>query len=152
MSEEASALETTVREICTRHAGLEGPLLPILHAVQERLGHISEPAIRAIAQALNLTRAEVFGVVSFYDDFRRQPPARHILRVCRAEACQAQGGRALWAAARQAVSGVPGHQLALEPVLCLGNCACGPSVQMDGRTLGRMSAERVQALVAEAAA
>ncbi|HMN20020.1 MAG TPA: NAD(P)H-dependent oxidoreductase subunit E [Ottowia sp.] len=152
MSEDASALEATVREICARHAGQEGALLPILHAVQARLGHISEPAIRAIAQALKLTRAEVFGVVSFYDDFRRRPPARHILRVCRAEACQAQGGRALWAAAEQALAGVAPGQLALEPVLCLGNCACGPSAQLDGRTLGRMSAERVRALVAEAAA
>lgn len=145
-------LQATIDDICAAHARLEGPLLPILHAVQDRLGHISEPAIRAVAQALNLSRAEVFGVVSFYDDFRREPPARHVLRVCRAEACQAQGGRALWKAARQAVAGVSAQQLALEPVLCLGNCACGPSVQMDGRTLGRMSAERVLALVAEAAA
>lgn len=142
--EDPGELLASVRAICAAHAAAEGRLLPILHAIQQQHGHISDAAIRAVAQELNLTRAEVFGVVSFYHDLRRTPGQRHTLKVCRAEACQAVGGRAVWAAASAGASA----DVTVESVFCLGNCACAPSVQLDGRTLGRVSVAQVQALLA----
>lgn len=147
MTHEASDVEPAVRAICAAHTGRESPLLPILHAVVDSIGYISDAAIRAVADELNLTRAEVFGVVSFYHDFHREPQAAHTLRVCRAEACQSVGGREVWSAATAAAEQGSG-EVGLEAVYCLGNCACAPSVQFDGRTLGRMDAERVSALFA----
>lgn len=139
--------ELQVRAICAAHAMDTGPLLPILHEVQAQLGCVSDQAIVAIADELNLSRAEVFGVVSFYHDFHRQPQRTHSLKVCRAEACQSVGGRDVWAAASTAAESGDGD-VALEAVYCLGNCACAPSVQLDGRTIGRMDAQRVSALFA----
>lgn len=149
MNEESSNAESVVRSICADHAGRESPLLPILQEIQARLGYLSNKTVRVVADELNVTRAEVFGVVSFYHDFKRSPQAAHTLKVCRAEACQAVGGRELWATAsahaeRGKVS------VAVEPVYCLGNCACGPSVQFDGHTMGHMDAERVSTLLATA--
>ena len=113
-----------------------GPLLPILHAVQDALGFIPDGAVPLIAHELNLTRAEVHGVVSFYHFFRRTAPGRHVVYICRAEACQARGARALEAYAKQSL-GIDFHEttadgaVSLEPVYCLGNCGCGPSVLVD---------------------
>ena len=139
--------DSAVAEICARHADEEGPVLPILHDVQAHFGYVPDAAIGEIAQALNLSRAEVYGVVTFYHDFHREPPRSHSLKVCRAEACQAVGGRDVWAAARTAADSGDAD-IDLEAVYCLGNCACAPSVQLDGRTIGRMNVERVSALFA----
>lgn len=139
--------QSQIRAICAAHASDEGPLLPILHEVQATLGYVSDQAIMGISRALNLSRAEVFGVVTFYHDFHRQPQRMHSLKVCRAEACQAVGGREVWAAASTAAER-GGADVALEAVYCLGNCACAPSVQLDGRTIGRMDEQRVSALFA----
>ncbi|MDR5651662.1 formate dehydrogenase subunit gamma [Ruixingdingia sedimenti] len=134
-----------IRTIARAHLGMEGPLLPILHAVQAEFGHIPPEAVPVIADVLNLGRAEVHGVVSFYHDFRAAPTGRHVLRLCRAEACQAMGGVAL-ADAVQAALGIGWHgttpdgAVTLEPVYCLGLCACGPAAQLDGRPLGRADA------------
>jgi formate dehydrogenase subunit gamma len=136
--------QAAISEICARHSVREGPLLPVLHEVQAHYGYVPDAAIQHVADALNLTRAEVFGVVSFYHDFHREPQRTHQLKVCRAEACQAVGGRDVWTAAATAAAN--GGDVQLEAVYCLGNCACAPSVQLDGRTLGRMDAERVSAL------
>ena len=142
--------------IITRHAGREGPLLPILHDVQAVFGMIPEAAQPVIGNALGLSRAEVYGVVSFYHDFRQAPAGRHVLRLCRAEACQSVGADALADQVRAAL-GLDWHEtsadgrLTLEPVFCLGLCACGPAVQMDDRLVGRATAERVVALAKGAA-
>lgn len=108
-----------------------GALLPILHAVQDRCGYVPREAVPLIAESLQLTRAEVHGVISFYHHFRTTPPGRHVVQICRAEACQARGSRALEKYARDTL-GIDYHQttadreITLEPVYCLGNCACGP--------------------------
>lgn len=131
--------------ICATHEGREGPLLPILHDVQGALGFIPEASIPVIAEALNISRAEVHGVISFYHDFRTEPAGRHVVRICRAEACQAMGGRELGDAAR-AKLGVDWHgttnngAVTLEPVFCLGLCACGPAAMVDGQVVGRVDA------------
>jgi formate dehydrogenase subunit gamma len=122
-----------------------GALLPILHAVQDAVGHIPPQSLPLIAHGLNLSRAEVHGVVSFYHYFRTRPTGKHIVYLCRAEACQAMGARALEAHAKQAL-GVDFHEtsadgsVTLEPVYCLGNCACAPSLLVDGQLHGRMHA------------
>ncbi len=134
---------------------LQGALLPVLHAVQERLDFIPAEAIELIAFELNLTRAEVHGVISFYPDFRTQAPGRHVLRICRAEACQAVGATQLEAHARSAL-GIEFHgttedgALTLEPVYCLGNCALGPSVMVDDQLCGRVSNGRLDQIMADA--
>jgi formate dehydrogenase subunit gamma len=133
----------------------EGPLLPILHALQAEFGYIDEAAEPLIAEALNITRAEVHGVISFYHDFRREPAGRHVLKLCRAEACQAAGGDPL-AAHAQARLGVtmgataPDGSVTLEPVYCLGLCAVAPSAMLDGRVIGRLDRERLDGLLTEA--
>lgn len=147
MSRSNGRADPEVVEICARHAASDGSLLPILHDVQAQHGHISDPAIQQIADALNMSRAEVFGVVTFYHDFNREPQRRHSLKVCRSEACQSVGGRDVWAAASSAADN-QSSDVQLEAVYCLGNCACAPAVQMDGRAIGRMNAERVSALFA----
>jgi len=133
---------------------LEGPLLPILHALQEEFGYIDAAAEPLIASALNITRAEVHGVISFYHDFRRKPAGRHVLKLCRAEACQAAGGDliAAHAAARLGTplgSTAPDGSVTLEPVYCLGLCALAPSAMLDGRVVGRLDEQRFDALLAE---
>lgn len=133
---------------------LEGPLLPILHAIQEDYGHIPQMAVPLIAEALNISRAEVHGVVSFYHDFRDIPAGRHVVKICRAEACQAMGAAAL-ADHALARLGVEWHgttangAVTLEPVYCLGLCACGPAAMVDGQLLGRVDAARIDAIVEE---
>lgn len=135
--------------------GLEGPLLPILHAVQEMFGYVPEQAKPLIAQALNLSRAEVHGVVSFYHDFRSHTAGRHVLKLCRAEACQSMGGDAL-AERVKSLLGIDFHEttpdgaVTLEPVFCLGLCACAPSAMLDGELHGRLDEDCLGELVAEA--
>jgi formate dehydrogenase subunit gamma len=142
-------------EIIAEHKQLEGPTLVILHALQESFGYVPEPAIPMIALALNLSRAEVHGVFTFYHDFRHQPAGRHVLKLCRAEACQAAGGDAL-AARAEAKLGIslgnttPDERVTLEPIYCLGLCATAPSAMLDGRVVGRLDEARIDALLAEA--
>lgn len=142
-------------EIIAAHRHHDGPTLIILHALQDAFGHVPELAIPMIAEALNLSRAEVHGVVTFYHDFRREPAGRHVLKLCRAEACQAAGGDALAARAESRLGiplgdTTPDGQVTLEPVYCLGLCATAPSAMLDGRVVGRLDADRLDALVAEA--
>jgi formate dehydrogenase subunit gamma len=131
-----------IAEILVAHSGLEGPLLPILHAVQEAFGHVPDSAIPQIAAALTLSKAEVHGVISFYHDFRAAPAGRHVLKLCRAEACQTMGADAV-AGRIKAALGIDWHEttpdgrVTLEPVFCLGLCACGPAAMVDGRLVGR---------------
>jgi formate dehydrogenase subunit gamma len=142
-------------EIIAEHTHLEGATLVILHALQEAFGYVPEPAIPMIASALNLSRAEVHGVFTFYHDFRHKPAGRHILKLCRAEACQAAGGDAL-AARAEAQLGIalgtttPDERVTLEPIYCLGLCATAPSAMLDGRVVGRLDEARIDALVAVA--
>lgn len=141
-----SALGDRLAQIIADHQGLEGPLLPILHAVQAEWGHVPPSAIPVIAQALNLGRAEVHGVVSFYHDFRSEPAGRTHLKLCAAEACQAQGARALRdavlaAAGLDAWGTTPDRRLTVEPIYCLGLCATGPAALLDGRLVGRADAK-----------
>jgi formate dehydrogenase subunit gamma len=142
-------------EIIAQHTHLEGATLVILHALQEAFGYVPEPAIPLIASALNLSRAEVHGVFTFYHDFRREPAGRHVLKLCRAEACQAAGGDALAARAEAKLGIAIGNTTAdkrvtLEPIYCLGLCATAPSAMLDGRVVGRLNEARIDALVAEA--
>ena len=132
-----------IRAIAQELALLDGPLLPILHAIVDRLGHVDERAIPVVADVLNLSRAEVHGVVSFYHDFRRAPAGRHVLKVCRAEACQSMGCERLVdrleTALGIAIGGTtPDGRVTLETVYCLGNCALSPAVMLDGELLGRV--------------
>lgn len=141
-------------EILAAHEGVEGPLLPILHAVQAEWGCVPEAAVPVIAGALNLGRAEVHGVVSFYHDFRAAPARGRVLKVCAAEACQAQGARGLIAELRAglglvAYGATADGRATLEPVYCLGLCAAGPAAMVDGRPRARATAE---ALLAEVGA
>ncbi len=142
-------------EIIAEHTHLEGATLVILHALQEAFGYVPEPAIPMIAHALNLSRAEVHGVFTFYHDFRHEPAGKRVLKLCRAEACQAAGGDALAARAEARLGIALGNTTAdnrvtLEPIYCLGLCATAPSAMLDGRLVGRLDAARIDALVAEA--
>ncbi|ODN71540.1 formate dehydrogenase subunit gamma [Methylobrevis pamukkalensis] len=142
------------REIVSSHLGLEGPLLPILHAVRETFGYVPEAAVPVIAEELNLSRAEVHGVVTFYHDFNRAPHGRHVVKICRAEACQSVGVETLVAHAERSL-GVsmgetsPDGRVTLEPIYCLGLCACAPAAMVDGRIIGRLDMEAIDEIVAE---
>ena len=142
------------RTIIAGKQSMPGPLLPILHALQEEFGYIDREAEPLIADILNVTRAEVHGVVTFYHDFRHAPPARHLLKLCRAEACQSTGGDKLAAHAEAKIGVALGGatadgRVSLEPVYCLGLCAVAPSAMLDGRVIGRMDEEKLDALLAE---
>jgi len=145
----------TIEEICGRLQALPGALLPILHGVQDALRYVPPDAVPIIAAALNLSRAEVHGVLTFYHYFRTYKPGRHVLQLCRAEACQALGGRELEAHAKRSL-GIDFHgttadgAITLEPVYCLGNCALGPAALLDDHLQGRLSTERFDALVSKA--
>ena len=142
-----------VAEILDAHAGREGPLLPILHDIQAAFGHVPQMVLPQIAKALNIAKAEVHGVVTFYHDFREEPAGVHVVKLCRAEACQAVGADRV-AAHVKGTLGVDWHgttadgRVTLEPVFCLGLCACGPAAMVDGRLFGRVDEARVDALVA----
>lgn len=152
-----AAQHSRIAEIIADHTALEGPMLPILHAVQAEYGHVPAEALPQIADALNISRAEAQGVMSFYHDFRDHSAGRHVLKLCRAEACKAVGGDAL-ADAAKARLGVDWHgttpngALTLEPVFCLGLCACGPAALLDGRVIGRVDAARLDEIATEAGA
>ena len=136
-------ITTRVGEILNAHKGMEGPLLPILHAIQADFGYVPQAALPVIAKDLNLSRAEVHGVMSFYHDFRAEPAGRHVLKLCRAEACQAVGAEGVAAHACEKL-GLDWHEtgsdgrVTLEPVFCLGLCASGPAGMVDGKLVARL--------------
>ena len=160
LAQESSAGEDLPRDwIQAEVAALKskpGALLPILHSIRDHLGYIPEAAVPIIAEGLQITRAEVHGVISFYHDFNTHPIGRHRLQICRAEACQARGCRSLEAHAKETL-GIDYHQttadgeITLEAVYCLGNCATGPSVRLDNDIHGRVTPERLDALLEQAA-
>ena len=129
-----------------------GALLPILHRLQETLGYVPKAAVPVLAKALQLSRAEVHGVISFYHYFRTTPPGKHTVYVCRSEACQSMGGHQVATHAKK-VLGVDWHQTtadqeySLEPIYCLGNCACAPAVMIDTQVIGRVTPERLESLL-----
>lgn len=136
-----------VRTIASQHQSERGALLPILHEVMEEMGYVNRDDMVAIADVLNLSIAEVHGVVSFYKDFRTAPPPAHTITLCRAEACQAVGAVDLETTAQAtAASGGYGPDVEVGEVFCLGNCALGPSGTVDGRLHGRLTPERLTAL------
>ncbi|XAZ23189.1 formate dehydrogenase subunit gamma [Sinorhizobium sp. B11] len=144
-----------IRSIVDDLRSLEGPLLPIVHEIQEQFGYVPQEALPVISEELNLSRAEVHGVVTFYHDYRDHPAGRHVLKLCRAEACQSMGGDAL-AERIKTLLGIDFHQttldgsVTLEPVYCLGLCACAPAAMLDGEVHGRVDGELAAELVAEA--
>ncbi len=142
------------KDIIARHTGREGPVLPILHDLQHAFGYVPEAAVPLIADALNLSRAEVYGVVTFYHDFRTEPAGRHRLKLCRAEACQSMGGRALADQAREKLGVDWGGTTAdgavtLEETFCLGLCACAPAAMLDGEVTGRLDSAGLDQLISE---
>lgn len=147
----------TLDRILAKHRDGRGVLLPLLHDIVEELGCVPDEAVPAIAQALNLSRAEVHGVITFYHDFRRAPAGRHVVKLCRAESCQARGAAALEAVATRSFGVGMGEtradgQVTLEPVYCLGLCAIGPNALVDGRPVAALDAARLDALAREIAA
>jgi formate dehydrogenase subunit gamma len=144
----------TVRRVVAQLKGRPGPLLEVLHGIQDELGFVPAAAVPLLATELNLSRAEVHGVLTFYHHFRHSPPGRHTVQICRAESCQALGAQALVAHAKRRL-GVEFHQttpdgaFSLEPVYCLGNCACSPAIMIDGELHGRVTAASFDALIAE---
>jgi formate dehydrogenase subunit gamma len=143
------------QEIIAANRDLDGPALPILHALQEEFGFIHRDAVPMVAQALNLSRAELYGIVTFYHDFREAPPGRHVLKLCRAEACQSMGADALAAEARAKLR-LDWHEttadgrVTLEPVFCLGLCACAPSGMLDDKIVGGLDSTSLAVLIDEA--
>lgn len=138
---------TFVESVLAARQDQPGALLPILHDIQDRLGYIPPDAVPDIARALNLSRAEVHGVITYYHHFRQAPPPRHVVRLCRAEACQARGGDAL---AAHAEARLRDSEVALEPIYCLGLCASGPAVQIgEARLVARLTPEKFDALIAD---
>ncbi|MBU2676715.1 MAG: NAD(P)H-dependent oxidoreductase subunit E [Gammaproteobacteria bacterium] len=140
----------TTSEIVRQFGARPEMLVQILQTIVMRFGWVSEDTIRQLAVELNLSRADVYGVVTYYHDFRTEPPGQHIVKICQAEACQAMGGRELTDHAR-ALLGANLHatnaDVTLEPVYCLGNCACAPAVMINGKTHGRVSEGRFDELV-----
>jgi formate dehydrogenase subunit gamma len=132
---------TTIADILAEHEGREGSLLPILHDVQKIFGHVSDDAMREIAHALNLTRAEVYGVVSFYHDFRKEADTRPVIKLCRAEACKARGVEALVSLADSQT------RVTIEAVYCLGLCSVGPAAMVGNQVYARLNQERLVSLM-----
>ncbi|MFY9642543.1 MAG: formate dehydrogenase subunit gamma [Rhodomicrobium sp.] len=149
-------VEDIARGIITRHLGQEGAALPILHALQEEFGYLPEETLPAVADALNITRAEIYGVATFYHDFHLEPRGKHSLTLCRAEACQSMGAVALAERAKARLGVDFGEttldgQVTLEQTFCLGLCACAPSATVDGKLVGRLSPQKLDAIIAETA-
>jgi formate dehydrogenase subunit gamma len=140
--------------VLAAHQGQPGPLLQVLHAVQDRLGYVPPAAVPVIAEALNLSRAEVHGVVTFYHHFRQSPSGRHVIQLCQAEACRSMHCETLTAHAREKL-GIDFHEttadgrFTLEPVYCLGNCACSPALMIDGQLHGRVTADIFDTLIVD---
>jgi formate dehydrogenase subunit gamma len=150
------AERAVVQRIASDLKGRPGPLLEVLHAIQSALGYVPAAAVPVVAEELNLSRAEVHGVVSFYHYFRSSRPGAHTVSLCQAEACQSMGAEALAAHARRRL-GIDFHEtsangrFSLEPIYCLGNCACSPAIMIDGRLYGRVTPQRFDELVADRA-
>jgi formate dehydrogenase subunit gamma len=149
--------EKTARAIAAEFGNRPDALIEILHKLQSEIGYVPEATVPALADALNLSRAEVHGVVTFYHDFRHKPAGRHVLKMCRAEACQAMGCEALVERAESRLGVACGGtsadgRVTLEPIYCLGLCATAPSAMLDGRVVGRLTPARLDALLKEAGA
>ena len=150
-------LDVRLATLISEHQHMPGALMPLLHAIQDNIGYVPESAYSQISKALSLSVAEVHGVVTFYHHFRTHKPGRHVMQICRAESCQSMGSEALEAHAKKCLN-VDYHQttsddaITLEAVYCLGNCALSPAVMMDEEVYGRVSAEDLDALIAEARA
>jgi formate dehydrogenase subunit gamma len=146
-----------VRRIVAQHRERPGPLLEILHEVQASFGYVPAGAVPVIAEELNLSRAEVHGVVTFYHFFRHSAPGAHTVSLCQAESCQSMGAEALADHARERL-GIDFHEttadgrFSLEPIYCLGNCACSPAAMIDGRLYGRVTPEAFDALIVQGSA
>lgn len=142
----------TIREVLSASASRQDLLLPALLDLQQRFGHVSNACISAVAQHFNLSRADVYGVVSFYHDLRQEPVGDHLIQICQAEACQAVGSRALTTHAQQRLGAAigttsPDMRVTLEASYCFGNCACGPTIRIDREIHGRVTPDRFDALV-----
>jgi formate dehydrogenase subunit gamma len=146
--------EARIQEILDAHRGMEGSLLPILHAVQEAFGHVPEEALPIIAASLDISKAEAHGVMTFYHDFRAKPAGRTVLKICRAEACQAAFGTSVADKAKEKL-GIDWHEttadgaVTLEPVFCLGLCACAPAAMVGDKLVGMLTPKKVAALIDE---
>jgi formate dehydrogenase subunit gamma len=154
MSSSAVALKEIVESAIESHQGKIGALLPVLHSIQDTLGHIPSESVPMIARAMNLSRAEINGVMSFYHDFRSEPAGEHILHLCRAEACQAMGARELEDHVKQRLGIDYGETTSnglftLEPVYCLGNCACSPSLRVNDDLHARVTADTFDEMIAQ---
>jgi formate dehydrogenase subunit gamma len=152
MQSSALSLQEIVDRVFESHRGKVGALLPVLHSIQDKLGHIPREAVPMIAQAMDLSRAEIHGVMSFYHDFRSEPAGENIIHLCRAEACQAMGGRELEQHVMETLGIGYGETTAnglvtLEPVYCLGNCACTPSIRVNDDVYARVTAQKFNELI-----
>jgi formate dehydrogenase subunit gamma len=144
--------ENLARELISEKSGLEGAMLPILHALQERFGYVDSRAVAIVAKALNVSRSEVFGTISFYHDFKRQPPLGGLIKLCRAEACQARGAEKLVEHLEEhhgmKIDGGYQNGVSVETAYCLGNCALGPNALHDGEIFGRLDPQSLDELLA----
>ncbi len=151
---ESKSIQETVQDVISTLKEKPGALLPILHGIQDALGYIPADSVPAIAQGLHLSRAEVHGVISFYHYFRETPPGKQTIHICRAESCQAMGGKQLEQHAKDQLGidyheTTPDGQFSLEPVYCLGNCACSPAIQIGNDIYGRVSLQSFDAIINE---
>lgn len=149
--------EEEIRGVVAPLTSLEGPLLPMLHALQDTYGYVPQECVPVLADVLNLGRAEIHGVISFYHDFRDHPTGRHVLKICRAEACQSMGANALAEDTLKKLGigwhgTTPDGRLTVEPVYCLGMCACAPAAMVDGKVVGRVDGARIDRILSEARA
>lgn len=149
---EAADHALQVQTIVDEYRAVQGALLPILHAIQDKIGYIPPDTISLIAQGLNLSRAEVHGVITYYHHFRQQPAGRHVVQLCRAESCQALGADALAEHAKEVLAcdfheTTADGEFTLEPVYCLGQCACGPAMMIDDGVYGRVSNDKFNRLM-----
>lgn len=154
LTDATSPCPDAIDRLIARHGDARGALLPLLHAIVGEVGHIDDAIVPRLASALNISRAEVHGVITFYHDFRRKPAGRHIVKLCRAEACQARGGAAIERAMAARLGTVMGEtrgdgRITLEPVYCLGLCATGPNALVDGRPVSRIDGARVDRIALE---
>lgn len=151
----ASDVAARAIDVINEFKAVEGPLLPILHAMQEEFGYVPAETLTLIAHELNLSRAEVHGVMTFYHDFRASPTGRHVIKLCRAEACQSMNGDHV-AETVQKLLGIGWHEttgdgrITLEPVYCLGLCACAPAAMIDDQLIGRLNEAKASQMIAEA--
>jgi formate dehydrogenase subunit gamma len=151
---QSAPADNEINVLIEQHSSLEGPLLPILHSIQSAFGYVPQSAVPLIADALNISKAEVHGVISFYHDFRAVPAGRHTVKICRAEACQAMGANTLATEFLEKL-GVEWHgttangAVTIEPVYCLGLCACAPAAMIDDKVVGRVDATKMTTLLKE---